>query len=131
MKELMRALYTQINNAHSYKTYRTEAPEKVKLPDGREVPTPFPYVVYKLLPIQNTEKDRDDYALEVSCWDKSESDLRVMELAESIRTDLVNFRHLDEHNLIIVTRPNVGYIPDSDAEIKRYDVTATLLTYRR
>ncbi len=121
MIELMKALYTQINNAHAYKTYRTQAPDTAS----------YPYVVYKLLPIQNTENDRDDYTLEISCWDKSNSDINVIQLADSVREALVKFRHLDGFNLIIVSRPNVGYVPDPDAEIKRYDVTATLLTYRR
>jgi hypothetical protein len=130
MIELMKALYAQIDGAHAYKTYRTQAPETV-IVNGEKVPTPYPYVVYKLLPIQNTEKDRDDYTLEVSCWDKSNSDINVIQIADSVREALVKFRHLDGFNLIIVSRPNIGYVPDPDAEIKRYDVTATLLTYRR
>lgn len=123
MKELMAAIYQQINNAHEYETYNGQAPQKAK----------YPYVVYKLLPVSPTEKNRDDYTLEVSCWDKSEdtSHVRVVGIAENVRQSLLKFRFLDDHNLIIVSRPNVGFIPDPDELIKRYDVTATLMTYRR
>lgn len=123
MKQLIQALYQQINNAHRYHTHPSPAPKDAT----------YPFVTYKLLPISNTEKDRDDYTLEVSCWDKAESPshARVVELADEVRSALVNFRHLDEHNLIIASRPSVGYIPDPDETIKRYDVTSTLLTYRR
>ena len=133
MKEIMTAIYQQINNAHEYETYNGQAPQKITLSDGRRIPTPYPYVVYKLLPVSPTEKDRDDYTLEVSCWDKSESTshVRIIGIAKGIRQALLMFRHLDEHNLIIVSRPNVGYVPDPDELIKRYDVTATLMTYRR
>lgn len=123
MIELKKALYQQINSAHVYHTYDNQAPETAS----------FPYVVYKLLPIQNTEKDRDDYTLEVSCWDRVDgtSSARVTQLADDIRGALVNFRLLDIHNLIIASRPSVGYVPDPDEQIKRYDVTSTLMTYRR
>jgi hypothetical protein len=123
MKELMTAIFQQINSAHEYKTHNGIAPQTAS----------YPYVVYKVLPVSPTEKDRDDYTLEVSCWDKSESTshAKVVELAENVRRALLNFRHLDENNLIIVSRPNTGYIPDPDELIKRYDITATLMTYRR
>lgn len=123
MKHVSIPLYQRINNAHEYGTYQGQAPQK----------EPYPYVTYKLMPVDNTEKDRDDYMLEVACWDKSESTshARVMDIAESIRKTLLNYRHLDENILIIVGRPNVGYIPDPDALIKRYDVSATIMTYRR
>ncbi|MCM3739235.1 DUF3168 domain-containing protein [Oceanobacillus luteolus] len=94
---------------------------------------PYPYVVIKLNPIANTEKDRDDYSLTVSCWDKRESPSHAtaVRLAEEVRSALIDFRHLDENNLIIVSRPSVGEIPDPDEQIKRYDVTALIKTYRR
>lgn len=123
MMNLMTALYQQINGAHEFSTYRTQAPEGAS----------FPYVVYKLTPISNTEKDRDDYTLEISCWDKPEgpSDKRVLEIADAVRESLINWRHLDGHNLIFPERPSMGYIPDPDEMIKRYDVTSILKTYRR
>ncbi|MGM8212636.1 hypothetical protein ACLIBH_07560 [Virgibacillus sp. W0430] len=123
MMDVMTVLYQQIDNAHNYQTYRTQAPE------GAD----FPYAVYKLSPIASTETGRDDYMLEVSCWDKPEgtSDKRVLELADNIRTALINFMNLDNSNLLFMDRPYMGHIPDSDAQIKRYDVTTILKTYRR
>lgn len=123
MKRVATPLYQLINNAHEYETYQAIAPEKAT----------YPYVTYKLMPVDNTEKDRDDYTLEISCWDKSESTshARVMQVAESIRKALLNHRHLDDNILIIIGRPNVGYVPDPDALIKRYDVRAIIKTYRR
>lgn len=93
----------------------------------------YPYAVIKLSPVDNTEKDRDDYMLTVSCWDKRESasHATAVGLAEEVRNALVDFRHLDENNLIIVSRPSVGNIPDPDTMIKRYDVSAIIKTYRR
>ena len=123
MKNVMAVIYQQLNNVDEYETYNGIAPQKAV----------YPYRVYKLMPITPTEKDRDDYMLEVSCWDKSESTshVRVIDMAERTRQALLRFRHLDGDNLIVVSRPNVGYIPDPDEMIKRYDVTATLMTYRR
>lgn len=123
MMNLMTVLYQRINSAHEYNTYRTQAPEDAT----------FPYVVFKLMPISNTENDRDDYTLEISCWDKSEgtSDARVLEIADNIRKSLIYWRHLDDHNLIMPNRPNLGHVPDPDNMIKRYDVTTILRTYRR
>lgn len=123
MIELKKSVYQRINDAHDYKTYDGIAAEKAT----------FPYVVYKVTPIESTETGRDDYTLEISCWDKSDatSHMRVTELADSIRNALVNWQHLDEHNLVFVTRPSLGYIPDPDATIKRYNVTCILKTYRR
>lgn len=85
------------------------------------------------MPISNTETDRDDYTLEISCWDKPEgtSDARVLEMADSIRKSLIYWHHLDEYNLIMLNRPSLGHVPDPDASIKRYDITTLLRTYRR
>lgn len=93
----------------------------------------YPYVVIKLGPIDPTEKDRDDYMLTVSCWDKRESPTHAhaVALAEEVRNALVDYRLLDENQLIIVSRPSIGEIPDPDEQIKRYDVSAMLKTYRR
>lgn len=93
----------------------------------------YPYAVLTLSPIDNTEKDRDDYTLTVSCWDKSESPshARVVSLANEVRDALLNYRHVDDYGLIIVSRPSVGNIPDDDTQIKRYDVNALIKTYRR
>ena len=123
MKNVMAVIYQLLNSVDEYETYNGIAPQKAV----------YPYRVYKLMPITPTEKDRDDYMLEVSCWDKSESTshVRVIDMAERTRQALLRFRHLDGDNLIVVSRPNVGYIPDPDEMIKRYDVTATLMTYRR
>src|SRR5690625_3891470 len=124
MMNLMTALYKQIDGAHEYDTYRTQAPEDAT----------YPYVVFKLYPIDNTEDGRDDYMLEISCWDKSESpsDKRVLELADSIRKALTNSRHLDDRNLIYPSKkPSLGYVPDPNDLIKRYDVGSLLKTYRR
>jgi|SRR5690625_3736187 len=123
MMNLMTVLYQRINSAHEYETYRTQAPENAT----------YPYAVFKLMPISNTERDRDDYTLEISCWDKSEgtSDARVLEMADDIRKSLIYWDHLDDHNLIMPNRPSLGYVPDPDAQIKRYDVTTVLRTYRR
>lgn len=116
-------LYQQINGAHQHKTYTNPAPQDAT----------YPYVTYKLSPVGNTEKDRDDFMLEVSCWDKSESTshVRAMQLADSVHQALTNFRYLDEKALIIVSRPSMGGRPDPDPLIKRYDVTAIIKTYRR
>lgn len=93
----------------------------------------FPYAVLNLGPVDSTEKDRDDYFLTVSCWDKSESPshAKVVNLAEQVRSALLNYRHLDDNQLIIVSRPNIGNVPDPDTQIKRYDVSAIIKTYRR
>lgn len=123
MKNVLTNLYQKINSAHSYTTHNGRAKQG----------SAYPYVVYKLSPVDNTEKDRDDYDLEVSCWDKSESTSHVVavELADKVRDALVNYRDVNEHQLLIVSRPSMGYIPDPDEEIKRYDVTANIKTYRR
>lgn len=123
MKHLMTALFQQIDGAHAYKTYNGQATQDAV----------FPYVVYKLTPVAPTESNRDDYMLEVSCWDKSESTshARVLEIAGNVRSALTDFQHLDDHNLMFFSRPNLGYIPDPDEMIKRYDVTAITKTYRR
>lgn len=133
MMELMRTLYQRIDNAHIYATYRTEAPDKVMLPNGQMGVTPFPYVVFKLKPIQSTEKDRDDYMLEVSCWDKPQgtSDELVMTIASQVRDVLTKWRNLDDFNLVFPSRPTLGSIPTEDDQYKRYDVTTLLKTYRR
>lgn len=134
MIDLLTVLYQQINNAHVFDTYRNQAPQKV-YKNGTWVPTPFPYVVYKLLPVQNTESDRDDYTLEVSCWDSTDSNTytstRVEEIADNVKQALTRFRNLDNKNLVITSRPNIGYIPDPQEKIKRYDVSCTLMVYRR
>lgn len=123
MMNLMTALYQRIDEAHEHSTYRTQAPEKAT----------YPYSVFKLMPISNTEKDRDDYMLEISCWDKPEgtSDARALEMADNIRKSLIKWRHLDGHNLIFPSRPSLGNVPDPDDAIKRYDVSTILKTYRR
>ena len=133
MMNLMTALYQRISNAHEYETHRTQAPQQLELPDGKKIPTPFPYAVFKLTPVSNTEKDRDDYMLTISCWDKTESpsDRRVLEVADNIRKALINWQYLDEHNLIFMERPSLGHVPDPDETIKRYDVSTILKTYRR
>src|SRR5699024_4665200 len=79
----------------------------------------YPYAVIKLSAIDNTEKDRDDYMLTVSCWDKSQSPshAKAVNLAEEVRSALLDYRHLDENQLIIVSRPNVGEVPDPDTQI--------------
>ncbi|MGJ9384255.1 tail completion protein gp17 [Salipaludibacillus sp. CF4.18] len=133
MRNIATVLFQQINQAHSNRTFQGLAPQTITLSDGSVVPTPYPYVVYKLLPMSNRESGRDDYNIEVSCWDKSTgtSHATVMELAERVNDSLLEFASLDEHNLVAVSRPNIGYVPDPDAEIKRYDVTAMIRTYRR
>src|SRR5690625_6777695 len=54
----------------------------------------YPYAVIKLSLVDNTEKDRDDYMLTVSCWDKrpSPTHAHAVALAEEIRNALLNFR---------------------------------------
>lgn len=133
MMNLMTALYQHISESHDYETYRTQAPQEVELPNGKKIPTPFPYVVFKLMPISNTESDRDDYTLEISCWDKNEgtSDAKVLEIAESIRKDLISWIYIDDNILLFMDRPSLGNVPDADSMIKRYDVTTILKTYRR
>src|SRR5699024_6571519 len=122
MIEMMKVLYQTIDNAHDYETHNAQAPTDAT----------YPYAIYKVLPLQSSEKDRNYYTLEISCWDKGEtSHTRVLQMAEDIRRAILGYRHLDKYNLIIVDRPTLGYVPDSDAKIKRYDVTANLKTYRR
>ncbi|WP_444545955.1 tail completion protein gp17 [Virgibacillus salexigens] len=123
MNNLMSILYQTVNNAHDYKTYNGQAPQSAT----------FPYVVIKLLPVAPTEKDRDDYNLEISCWDKSDdtSLVRVQNIANDIRDALLRFRHLDNSNLLMTNRPYIGYVPDPDELIKRFDVMMILRTYRR
>lgn len=93
----------------------------------------YPYAVIKLTPVDNTEQDRDDYTLEVSCWDKraSPSHATAVALAEEVRSALLRYRLLDDNQLIIVSRPSIGYVPDPDTQIKRYDVRSLIKTYRR
>lgn len=123
MNELKKILFNQINQAHEFSTYNNKAPQVAN----------YPYAVYKIMPIANTEANRDDYMLEISCWDKNEDTdfTRVTQLATDIKQSLEYFRHLNEHYLVVVSRPNIGYVPDSDDLIKRYDVTAMIMTYRR
>lgn len=104
--------------------------------DVRSVPAPtesaYPFVTYKLTMIDNTEQDRDDYMLEISCWDKDQiSHARVIDLANKVQQALRNWKHIDENVVIMANRPNIGEIPDSDETIIRYDVTSILRTYRR
>ncbi|WP_117168872.1 hypothetical protein [Paraliobacillus sediminis] len=133
MIDLLPVIYQQINNAHDYKTYPSPAPAEITLKDGSKIPTPYPHATYKLLPVDGTENDRDDYTLEVSCWDRSESTSHAIAIgiAEDVKQALKRYRHLDEHNLIITSKPFVGLVPDPDEQIKRYDVRTNLLTYRR
>mgnify|MGYP001428708744 FL=1 len=135
MINLATAIYQAINNAHEYRTFQSIVPKKV-YENGQWVSVPFPYVVMKMRPIESTEKDRDDYTLVVSCWDKADSDAdtslaRVMGIADSIWQELLHFRYMDEHNWIQTTRPTQGEVPDPDETIKRYDVQTTLHVYRR
>lgn len=119
----MSILYQTVNKAHDHKTYNGQAPQNAT----------FPYVVIKVLPVAPTEKDRDDYNLEISCWDKSDdtSLVRVQNIANDIRDALLRFRHLDNSNLLMINRPYIGYVPDPDELIKRFDVMTVLRTYRR
>ena len=100
MNNVYLALITRIREYTSREVYNGQASDKAK----------YPFAVIKLGPIDSTEKDRDDYSLTVSCWDKRESPshAQAVALAEEVRSALINFRHLDENNLIIVSRPNVG-----------------------
>src|SRR5690625_5280500 len=120
---LKQALYSQLDSANEYPLYDTQA-------DREAV---YPYLIYKLLPIDNTVSNRTDYTLEVSHWDKPEgtSQIRVSEMADSTFEALKNFRFLDDNNLIIAGFPNIGHIPDNDPQVQRIDVTSTLQTYRR
>lgn len=123
MNNVYLALINRIREFTDKEVYNGQASDDAK----------YPYAVIKLGPIENTEKDRDDYMLTVSCWDKrvSPSHAHTVALAEEVRKALLNFRHLDDNQLIIVSRPSVGNIPDPDTQIKRYDVTALIKTYRR
>lgn len=118
---LKQALYSQLSN--EYPLYDTQAPKKAV----------YPYLIYKLLPIDGTVSNRTDYTLEVSHWDKPDgtSQLRVSQIADSTFDKLMHFRFLDANNLIIAGEPNIGYIPDNDPNVQRLDVTSTLQTYRR
>lgn len=100
------------------------------------VPAPsnakFPFVTYKLTLIDNTEQDRDDYMLEISCWDKEQiSHARAIDLANKVQRALRNWKHIDDNVVIMASRSNIGEMPDSDLTIIRYDVTSILRTYRR
>lgn len=123
MNRVYSALINRIREYTSHEVYSGQASDKAN----------YPYAVLKLSAVDNTEKDRDDYMLTVSCWDKNEqpSHARAVALAEEVRKALLNYRHLDENQLIIVTRPAVGNVPDPDEQIKRYDVTSLIKTYRR
>lgn len=124
MKHVRTAIYQQLNTVHDYPV--------------RSVPVAstqqYPFITYKLTPVDSTEQDRQDYMLEISHWDKSESTshTRVVEMADKSHEAIRGFRHLDEHVFIAAERmPAIGEIPDQDIEVKRYDVTTTLRTYRR
>lgn len=123
MNNVYLALINRIREFTDKEVYNGQASDDAK----------YPYAVIKLGPIENTEKDRDDYMLTVSCWDKrvSPSHAHAVALAEEVRSALLDYRHLDDNQLIIVSRPSVGNIPDPDEQIKRYDVTALIKTYRR
>jgi|SRR5690625_4703505 len=123
MNHLYVTIQNQIKSKTSREVYNGQADDKAK----------YPYVVVKLGPVDPTEKDRDDYMLTASCWEKrkSGSHATVVALAEEVRNALLDFRHLDDNQLIIVSRPSVGVVPDPDEQIKRYDVTAIIKTYRR
>lgn len=123
MKRVYAVLNNRIKEFTSHEVYSGQASDKAN----------YPYAVLKLSAVDNTEKDRDDYMLTVSCWDKNEqpSHSRAVGLAEDVRKALLNYRYLDEHQLIIVGRPAVGNVPDQDTQIKRYDVTALIKLYRR
>lgn len=123
MNHVYVALIRRIREFTDYDVYNGQANDN----------TTYPYAVIKLGPVDPLEKDRDDYMLTVSCWDKSQSSshARVVSLAEEVRSALLEYRHLDEDGIIIVSRPSVGEIPDPDTQIKRYDVTSLIKTYRR
>lgn len=123
MNHVYLALINRMREYTDRSVYSGQAPESAV----------YPYAVATLTPVENTEKDRDDYMLEVRCWDKRESPSHsyAVALAEQVRSALLNFRYLDEKYLIVVSRPSVGNVPDPDAQIKRYDVTALIKTYRR
>src|SRR5690625_2984968 len=123
MNNVYLALITRIREFTNKQVYNGQADDDAK----------YPYAVIKLGPIDPTEKDRDDYMLTVSCWDKRESPshAHAVALAEEVTNALLDFRHLDDNLLIIVSRPSIGNIPDPDEMIKRYDVTALIKTYRR
>ncbi|MFA1821158.1 hypothetical protein ACDX78_13460 [Virgibacillus oceani] len=129
---LKQALHNRLDSANEYPLYDTQAPEQI-MSDGRMIKTPYPYSVYKLLPIDSTVPNRTDYTLEVSHWDKPEgtSQVRVSEMADSTFEALKHFRFLDDKNLIIAGFPNIGHVPDNDPQVQRIDVTSTLQTYRR
>lgn len=120
---LKQALYSHLNGANEYPLYDTQAPREAV----------YPYMVYKLLPIDSTVSNRTDYTLEVSHWDKPDgtSRIRVAEMADDTFERLSYFRFLDDNNLIIAGEPNMGHIPDNDPQVQRIDVTSTLQTYRR
>lgn len=123
MNHVYVALIRRIKEFTDNDVYNGQADEKAT----------YPYAVLSLSAIDNTESDRDDYTLTVKCWDKSQSPshARAVALAEQVRKALLRYRHLDDNGLIIVSRPNVGEIPDPDEQIKRYDVTSVIKTYRR
>lgn len=123
MNHVYLALINRIKEYTERGVYSGRAPDKAV----------YPYGVLTLSPVENSEKDRDDYTLRVSCWDKRESPTHsyAISLAEEVRSALVDFRHLDDKYLIIVSRPSVGHVPDPDEQIKRYDVTSLIKTYRR
>lgn len=124
MKYVRPAIYQQLNKVHDYPVLSVPVKQSQQ----------YPFITYKITPVDNTEKDREDYMLEVSCWDKSESTSHsvVLGMADKTMEALQGFRHLDENIFIMCDQlPNVGEIPDQDTEIKRYDVTTLLRTYRR
>ncbi|WP_419893279.1 hypothetical protein [Oceanobacillus kimchii] len=123
MIPVIQAVYAQLNGVHDVPVVQSPASSTQE----------YPFITYKLLPIDNTEKDRDDYTLEVSHWTKSanSSHVPVLQLADKSFQALIEFRYIDNHVQIFNTRPFMGHVPDPDTQIKRYDVRTTLKTYRR
>lgn len=123
MIPIIDAIYAQLSSVHNVPI----------VPSPASATQEYPYISYKLLPIESTENDRDDYTLEVSHWTKTQytSNDEAMILADKSKVALTRFRYIDEYVQIFNTRPFMGYVPDPDNQIKRYDVTTTLMTYRR
>jgi hypothetical protein len=92
---------------------------------------PYPYIVFNLPTSTDTERQRQDFILEVDIWDQT-TDLRPLEtLTDEIDNALKKVRYIDDNQALMFTRINRLRIPDPDPTIRRRQLRYEIKRYER
>jgi len=91
----------------------------------------YPHIVFKMRSINTGDLSRSDYILQIDVWDKSSSNLRVIDLADEVE-DALKSKNLPQSGILpTFYTDNRTDVDDDDKSIKHIQIDIVVQLYER